>query len=116
MKIVVDNIPHSCYECLFLGSIKNNTYSGCTLLNIKIPFEIGMTTRLGNCPLVEKQSFNNTYIHIVKCKDCKYWTYTCDGDFSIRYGICNCNFWNQTYGESKIETTSEDYCSNGKQK
>lgn len=55
MKLVVCDSPNSCYECLFLGNINkpNTTYSGCTLLKIKIPFEIGMTTKLGNCPLVE---------------------------------------------------------------
>jgi len=53
MKILVENAPNTCYECLFLGEVKNNTHSGCTLLKVKIPFEIGMTTKLGNCPLLE---------------------------------------------------------------
>jgi len=55
MKIIVDTIPNSCFKCLFLGSIRNgnDSHSGCKLLDIKIPFEIGITTRLGNCPLIE---------------------------------------------------------------
>ena len=53
---------------------------------------------------------------IIKCKDCIYWTFRYEGDFSIKYGICNCDFWKQAYGESDIETTSEDYCSRASQK
>ena len=66
MKILVENAPNTCYECLFLGEVKNNTHSGCTLLKVKIPFEIGMTTKLGNCPLME-----HTDITLLrKAKDC----------------------------------------------
>ncbi len=56
MKILVDSLPNKCMGCLFLGEISesNNTYSGCTLLKIKIPFEIGITTRITNCPLSAK--------------------------------------------------------------
>jgi len=52
LKILVDKLPTNCSKCLFLGDIKEKT--GCTLLKLKIPFEIGITTRLSNCPLVEQ--------------------------------------------------------------
>jgi hypothetical protein len=57
LKILVDELPSTCSSCLFLGGIleSGNTYTGCTLLKIKIPFQIGISTKLGNCPLKVKQ-------------------------------------------------------------
>lgn len=52
MKLLVDELPKTCSKCLFLGELKSNK-TGCLLLQIKIPFEIGITSKLGICPLKE---------------------------------------------------------------
>lgn len=62
MKILVNEIPLTCSNCLFCGRVMGrvmskteiiSAFTGCKLLEIEIPFEIGITTRLGNCPLRE---------------------------------------------------------------
>lgn len=50
-------------------------------------------------------------VAVVRCKDCKYWKYDCDGDFDIQYGYCEHCHW-ENY-ERGIETTDSDYCSFG---
>lgn len=61
MKVYVDEKPQACYRCLFCGQIYEhsltgfNAYvSGCTLLKMQIPLQIGFSTTLGNCPLTTK--------------------------------------------------------------
>lgn len=60
MEILVKGKPETCEQCLFLGTIIEKVYIGenqmelhygCTLLNTKIPKDIRVSTRLGNCPL-----------------------------------------------------------------
>ena len=62
MKILVDEIPRTCSDCLFCGGNVGKVlpsreiqkaFTGCKLLYIPISFEIGTSTRLGNCPLKE---------------------------------------------------------------
>ena len=50
-------------------------------------------------------------VKVVRCKDCMFWKRTGEDDiFSITYGECRCPLgeWRET------ETTSNDYCSNGR--
>lgn len=55
IKILIQDVPKTCSACLFLGTILrlNSTCTGCTLLKIKIPVELGCITKLQNCPLIE---------------------------------------------------------------
>lgn len=50
-------------------------------------------------------------VEVVLCRDCMFWKSTVeDGVFSITYGECRCPL-----GEwREMETTSTDYCSNGR--
>ena len=50
-------------------------------------------------------------VEVVRCTDCKFWQYYCNGDFNMQYGYCRCRHW-ENY-EYEIETTSGDYCSYG---
>lgn len=68
MKVYVDEKPQACYSCLFCGQIYEPSCavyqngdkvpgkyaSGCTLLKMQIPMQIGFSTTLGNCPLTTK--------------------------------------------------------------
>ena len=61
MNVVVDLIPNTCRDCLFLGTLVDGTldkhcitYTGCTLLKLKLSREIAFKTRLNNCPLIEQ--------------------------------------------------------------
>jgi len=57
MLIRVDKVPKVCCGCEYIGELGDRFYhaSGCTLLRIKLPIDIRMTTRLGNCPLRKKK-------------------------------------------------------------
>lgn len=68
MKVYVDEKPQVCGRCLFCGQIYEPSFiayengdnvlgkyvSGCTLLKMQIPLQIGLSTTLGNCPLTTK--------------------------------------------------------------
>lgn len=61
MKVYVDEKPQACYHCLFCGQFyelsltgSRDYVSGCTLLKMQIPLQIGCSTTLGNCPLTTK--------------------------------------------------------------
>lgn len=68
MKVYVDEKPQVCGRCLFCGQIYEPScavygngdvvpgkyVSGCTLLKMRIPLQIGLSTTLGNCPLTTK--------------------------------------------------------------
>lgn len=59
MKILVDEMPVTCSQCLFLNQVRKydlikenrDTTTGCTLTNIPISMEIGTRCRLNDCPL-----------------------------------------------------------------
>lgn len=62
IKIFVDEKPSLCVNCLFSGGVKDmygKVRSGCKLLNIGVPFEISLSTRLGNCPLIELKNMED---------------------------------------------------------
>ena len=52
---------------------------------------------------------------IVRCKDCKYWEYKCQGDFDYTYG--DCLFWQIEHcSEFYMETTGNHYCGFAKER
>lgn len=48
-------------------------------------------------------------VPVVRCKDCKCWTYEAEGDFGIKYGFCE----HADFPASVLETTHGDFCSYG---
>jgi hypothetical protein len=62
MKIIVEDGPNSCSECIFFKTIKhgdsNLNHAGCMLLNIPIRHKLELCKKLDNCPLIDIKHVN----------------------------------------------------------
>ena len=60
MRIVVDNLPETCGNCVFIRKYSGMTGYACQLLNVDIPANlIDKINRLKNCPLIEFENLQS---------------------------------------------------------
>lgn len=93
---VFDDFNSRDYGMFWTGGIEKAIDEATTVVEIKYPITRVMVRGV-------------EYIPVVRCKDCRYWAYDCEGDFGIKYG--RCSRWADAWGEHEPETTDRDYCS-----